>query len=143
MSHAAFLTLVTLVHLWCLLSFPDFRALIDLNSSLFQSIDGGFAMQFLAWARPQPSKFCDLKSGSKFGPLRTRTMNNVDSASCSNFNAQSACTHCEGIFEHAPWCATQDPRTAYAYQIVADASKITAGDALILHSLGVAWVAVA
>jgi hypothetical protein len=28
---------------------------------------------------------------------------------------------------------------AYAYQIVADATKITAGDALILHSLGVAW----
>jgi hypothetical protein len=29
---------------------------------------------------------------------------------------------------------------AYAYQIVADASKITAGDFLMLHSLGVAWV---
>jgi hypothetical protein len=69
-------------------------------------------------------------------------MNNVDSADCSNkFNAQPACTHCESIFEHAPWCATRDPRMAYAYQIVADASKITVGDALILHSLGVAWVA--
>ena len=69
-------------------------------------------------------------------------MNNVNSAYCSNkVNAQSACTHCEGILEHAPWCATQDPRTAYAYQIVADASKITAGDALILHSLGAAWAA--
>jgi hypothetical protein len=70
-------------------------------------------------------------------------MNNVDSAYCSNkYNAESACTHCECIFEHAPWCATRDPRTAYAYQIVADASKITTGDALILHSLGVAWVEV-
>jgi hypothetical protein len=29
---------------------------------------------------------------------------------------------------------------AYVYQIVADASKITAGDSLILHSLGVAWL---
>jgi hypothetical protein len=55
-------------------------------------------------------------------------------------NAQSACGHCEGIFEHEPWCATRDPRMAYAYQIVTDASKITAGDSLILHSLGVAWV---
>ncbi len=68
-------------------------------------------------------------------------MNNLNSAQCSNqFNAQSACTHCEGIFEHAPWCASRDAQTAYAYQIVGDASKITAGDALILHSLGVAWV---
>jgi hypothetical protein len=57
-------------------------------------------------------------------------------------NSQSTCTtctHCEGIFEHESWCATRDPRMAYAYQIVADATKITAGDALILHSLGVAW----
>jgi hypothetical protein len=58
----------------------------------------------------------------------------------SKYNAQSVCTHCEGIFEHEPWCATRDPRMAYVYQIVADASKITAGDSLILHSLGVAWL---
>ncbi len=54
-------------------------------------------------------------------------------------NSQSTCAHCEGIFEHEPWCATRAPRMAYAYQIVVDATKITAGDALILHSLGVAW----
>jgi hypothetical protein len=29
---------------------------------------------------------------------------------------------------------------AYAYLIVRDASKITVGDSLILHSLGVAWM---
>ena len=62
--------------------------------------------------------------------------------SSNTYKAQSACSHCEAIFEHAPWCATRDPRIAYAYQIVADASKITAGDSLILHSLGVAWVEV-
>lgn len=68
-------------------------------------------------------------------------MSNSNSAYFSDKNkADSACTHCEGIFEHEPWCATRDPRMAYAYQIVADASKITAGDSLILHSLGVAWV---
>lgn len=68
-------------------------------------------------------------------------MSNTNSAYFSNnANSQSACLHCEGIFEHAAWCATRDPQMAYAYQIVADASKITAGDSLILHSLGVAWV---
>jgi hypothetical protein len=32
-----------------------------------------------------------------------------------------------------------DPVVSYAYQIVADARNLTAGDALILHSLGVSW----
>lgn len=65
-------------------------------------------------------------------------MNN-SAYSSNKCQAQSACSHCEAIFEHEPWCATRDPQMAYAYQIVADATKITAGDALILHSLGVAW----
>lgn len=46
----------------------------------------------------------------------------------SKYNVQSACTHGEGLFEHESWCATRDPRMAYAYQIVADASKMTAGE---------------
>jgi hypothetical protein len=58
----------------------------------------------------------------------------------SKSTAEAACTHCEGIFEHARWCATRDPNMAYAYQIVIDASKLTAGDVLMLHSLGVAWL---
>ena len=63
------------------------------------------------------------------------------SKDCQSINAaESACPHCEGIFEHAAWCMTREPRVAYAYLIVRDASKITAGDSLILHSLGVAWV---
>ena len=72
-------------------------------------------------------------------------MNNTSSNTSSKdrslqCNAESSCAYCEGIFEHAAWCATRDPQVAYAYQIVADASKITAGDFLMLHSLGVAWV---
>ena len=47
--------------------------------------------------------------------------------------------HCEGIFEHERWCVTRNINVAYAFQIVLDPSKITLGDALILHSLGVAW----
>lgn len=47
-----------------------------------------------ALARPQSCKFRDLKSGSEFGPLRTRAMNNVDSliavTSTPNLLARSA-----------------------------------------------------
>jgi len=55
-------------------------------------------------------------------------------------NAGLACRYCTGAFEHAGWCATREPRVEYAYLIVRDASRITMGDTLILHSLGVAWV---
>ena len=54
-------------------------------------------------------------------------------------SAQAVCALCEGVFEHESWCAIRDPGASYAYQIVLDASKITPGDSLILHSLGVAW----
>lgn len=54
-------------------------------------------------------------------------------------NALSACALCEGTFAHESWCASRDPQASYAYQIVMDASKLTTGDSLILHSLGVAW----
>ena len=57
----------------------------------------------------------------------------------NRYNAQAACEHCEGIIRHEPWCITIDPAVFYAYQIVADPSKLTRGDALILHSLGVIW----
>ncbi len=52
---------------------------------------------------------------------------------------QTPCSYCQGIFEHEAWCATKEGKVRYAYQIAADGSKITLGDALILHSLGVAW----
>lgn len=54
---------------------------------------------------------------------------------------QSVCALCEGIFSHEAWCASRDPGASYAFQIVVDASKISTGDSLILHSLGVAWAA--
>ena len=53
--------------------------------------------------------------------------------------SQAGCNYCDGITEHAPWCATQDPNVYYAYAIVADSSKITVADELLLHSLGVVW----
>jgi len=52
---------------------------------------------------------------------------------------RQACMHCEGIFEHERWCVTRNANVAYAFQVVLEGSKMTLGDALILHSLGVAW----
>lgn len=57
----------------------------------------------------------------------------------SEYKAHSLCEYCQGIFEHERWCRTKEPRVCYAHQIAADPSKITLGDFLILHSLGVAW----
>ena len=59
----------------------------------------------------------------------------------NRYSAQSACEHCKGIVRHERWCITIDPLVHYAYQVVADPSKLTVGDALILHSLGAAWQA--
>lgn len=59
----------------------------------------------------------------------------------NRYSADSACEHCEGIIRHEPWCISIDPAVYYAYQIVADPSKLTPGDALILHSLGASWAA--
>jgi hypothetical protein len=67
-------------------------------------------------------------------------MSNANSAyNSKNYNAQSTCALCEGVFLHESWCAIRDPGASYAYQIVVDASKLTTADSLILHSLGVAW----
>lgn len=57
----------------------------------------------------------------------------------NRYHAQAACEHCRGIIRHEPWCITLHPMVYYAYQIVADPGKLTVGDSLILHSLGVIW----
>jgi hypothetical protein len=57
----------------------------------------------------------------------------------NEYTTQLACEFCQGMFEHERWCRTREPRVCYAYQIAADSSRITLGDFLILHSLGVAW----
>lgn len=49
------------------------------------------------------------------------------------------CKHCDGIICHLPWCMCIDPDVLYAYEIVAEPGKLTTGDALMLHALGVAW----
>jgi|HubBroStandDraft_4_1064222.scaffolds.fasta_scaffold16227_3 hypothetical protein len=57
----------------------------------------------------------------------------------NRYHAKAACEHCEGIIRHEPWCITLHPLVFYATQIVSDPSKLTVGDAIILHSLGVIW----
>ncbi len=49
------------------------------------------------------------------------------------------CKHCDGIVCALPWCMCIDPDVLYAYEVVAEPRKLSIGDALILHALGVAW----
>jgi hypothetical protein len=57
----------------------------------------------------------------------------------NRYHAQSACPHCQGVIRHEPWCILRSPDVCYAFQIIVEPGKLTIGDALILHSLGVAW----
>jgi hypothetical protein len=66
-------------------------------------------------------------------------MNNPNSSQSKVRHNAEACEHCQGLTDHEPWCVTRDPSVCYAYQIVAEASKMTYADTLILHSLGVTW----
>ena len=57
----------------------------------------------------------------------------------NKYSADAACEHCEGIVRHEPWCITQSSVVLYAYEAVLDADKLTEGDRIILHALGVKW----
>jgi hypothetical protein len=58
----------------------------------------------------------------------------------NKYSADIACEHCEGIVRHEPWCINCSAEVLYAYEAVLDANKLTEGDRLILHALGVRWV---
>ena len=66
-------------------------------------------------------------------------MDNLDSILYTKRHSDAECKYCHSIFDHAPWCATQNSTVLYAYQIVAESSRLTEGDSLVLHSLGVKW----
>ena len=55
------------------------------------------------------------------------------------YSAEAACEHCSGIIRHEPWCITCNDVVAYAYGAILDADKLSLGDRLILHALGVLW----
>jgi hypothetical protein len=58
----------------------------------------------------------------------------------NRYAADSACEHCGGVIRHERWCITVDQTVYYAYEIVADPGKVSVGDAINLHALGVLWV---
>jgi hypothetical protein len=67
-------------------------------------------------------------------------MNNLDFTHHHNqHNIATACPNCLSIHGHEPWCASCVPSVQYAFEILAEPRKLTLGDALILHSLGVTW----
>ena len=57
----------------------------------------------------------------------------------NQFNASSACEHCQGIVRHEPFCITLNTRVLYAHEIILDACKLTPGDQILLHGMSVAW----
>jgi hypothetical protein len=57
----------------------------------------------------------------------------------NQYNAESACGHCEGVVRHEPWCVTQNASVQYAYRALSDPGHLSTGDQLILHALGAAW----
>jgi hypothetical protein len=57
----------------------------------------------------------------------------------NKYSADAACEHCDGIVRHEPWCITRSSDVLYAYEAVLDGDKLTEGDRLILHALGVTW----
>jgi hypothetical protein len=56
-----------------------------------------------------------------------------------NRYAESICRHCGGLIRHERWCQVRNPQVAYAYQVLADPSRLSLRDQLILHALGVSW----
>jgi hypothetical protein len=67
-------------------------------------------------------------------------MNNLDFTHHHNqHNIATACPNCLSIHGHEPWCASCVPTVQYAFEILSEPRKLTLGDALILHSLGVTW----
>ena len=68
-------------------------------------------------------------------------MNNIDFTHHHNqyYNVALACPHCLSVHGHESWCAMRVPTVQYAFEILSEPRKLTLGDALILHSLGVTW----
>ncbi len=59
----------------------------------------------------------------------------------NRYSAQTACEHYGGVVRHERWCITCDPIVHYAYGVVLEPEKLSLRDRLILHALGVSWVA--
>jgi hypothetical protein len=58
----------------------------------------------------------------------------------NRYSADAACEHCQGIVRHEPWCISQSQTVLYAYDALGDPDKLSEGDRVSLHALGVAWI---
>jgi glycerol-3-phosphate cytidylyltransferase-like family protein len=72
-------------------------------------------------------------------PEKLMPQNNLVTYHSNRYHAESACQHCEGVIRHERWCLALNPLVYYACEIVIYPDKLTIGDAIILHSLGVLW----
>lgn len=57
----------------------------------------------------------------------------------NKYSADAACKHCDGVIRHESWCITLNAAVMYAYAAILDAAKLSQGDHLTLHALGVIW----
>jgi hypothetical protein len=53
----------------------------------------------------------------------------------------SVCAHCDGVICHEPWCIALSADGGDAFWVVLGSDRLSAGDELRLHALGVAWAA--
>ena len=51
------------------------------------------------------------------------------------------CARCGGVVRCKPWCESVNARVRYAHDAVQHPSHLSLGDRLILHALGVKWIA--
>ena len=63
----------------------------------------------------------------------------IESAHGNQHPSGSICDHCGGTTTHETWCITCNAVVCYAYGIVLDGRRMTVGDELVLHALGVEW----
>ena len=59
----------------------------------------------------------------------------------NQLTAGSVCDHCAGVTSHETWCITCNAMVRYAYGAVMEGGRLTLGDELSLHALGVEWTA--
>jgi hypothetical protein len=67
------------------------------------------------------------------------TRQQTESSRNNQLSAGLICDHCAGVTSHETWCITCNALVRYAYGAVSDGGRLTLGDELSLHALGVEW----
>ena len=67
------------------------------------------------------------------------TCQQTESTRSNQCSESSICDHCAGVTSHEPWCITCNVVVRYAFEAASAAGRLTLGDELILHALGVEW----